>query len=134
MPKEGGKAVKQYLIIGAALIVILLLNVWQSNFLKQTSRYILTDINEIDNSVKRNDYDSVLKGIDELERTWNSVESGWDIFGEHDDIEQINEHIVSMRVYAQHKDTEELVNEYTILASVINHVIETEQLNFSNVL
>lgn len=125
---------KQYLIICGALILIILLNFWQSSFLKQTSRYILTDINEIDNSVKRNDYNSVLKGIDELERTWNSIEAGWDIFGEHDDIEQINEHIASMRVYAIYKDTEELVNEYTILASVINHVIETEELNFSNVL
>lgn len=125
---------KQYLIIAVALLLIFLLNFWQSSFLKETSRYILTDINEIDNSVKREDFASALKGIEELEKTWESIESGWDIFGEHDDIEQINEHIASMKVYAKYEDKEELVNEYTLLASVINHVIETEELKFSNVL
>lgn len=125
---------KQYIILGVAITIIILLNVWQTNFLKQTSRYILTDINEIDNSIKREDYESVMKGIEELEKTWDNVQSGWDIFGEHDDIEEINEHIHSMRVYAKYQDKEELVNEYTLLANVINHVIETEQLNFSNVL
>lgn len=125
---------KQYIILGVAITIIILLNVWQTNFLKQTSRYILTDINEIDNSIKREDYESVMKGIEELEKTWDNVQSGWDIFGEHDDIEEINEHIHSMRVYAKYQDKEELVNEYTLLADVINHVIETEQLNFSNVL
>lgn len=125
---------KQYTILGVALLIIFLLNFWQTNFLKQTSRYILTDINEIDSSVKRDDFEAALKGIEELQNTWKSVEAGWDIFGEHDDIEQINEHIASMRVYAKYKDKEELVNEYTILASVINHVIETEELKFSNVL
>jgi len=125
---------KQYIILAVAIFIIIVLNFWQTNFLKQTSRYILTDVNEIDNSVKREDYDSVLKGIEELEKTWNSVESGWDIFGEHDDIEQINEHIQSMKVYAKYEDKEELVNEYTLLASVINHIIESEKLNFSNVL
>jgi len=125
---------KQYIILAVAIFIIIVLNFWQTNFLKQTSRYILTDVNEIDNSVKREDYDSVLKSIEELEKTWNSVESGWDIFGEHDDIEQINEHIQSMKVYAKYEDKEELVNEYTLLASVINHIIESEKLNFSNVL
>lgn len=125
---------KQYIILGVALVIILLLSFWQTNFLKQTSRYILTDIKEIDNSVKREDFEAALIGIKELENTWKSIEHGWDIFGEHDDIEQINEHIHSMKVYAEYEDTEELVNEYTILESVISHVIESEQLNFSNVL
>ena len=125
---------KQYIIIGGALAIILLMSLWQANFLKQTSRYILTDINEIDNSVKREDYEAALIAIRELENTWKDVKAGWDIFGEHDDIEQISEHIQSIKVYATYKDKEELVNEYTLLAGIINHVIEAEELNFSNVL
>ena len=125
---------KQYIIIGGALAIIILMSLWQANFLKQTSRYILTDINEIDSSVKREDYEATLAAIRELENTWEGVKAGWDIFGEHDDIEQISEHIQSIKVYATYEDKEELVNEYTLLAGIINHVIEAEQLNFSNVL
>ena len=125
---------KQYIIIIGALSIIFLLSFWQSNYLKQTSRYILTDINEIDSCVKREDYEGALVAIDELEFTWENIKSGWDIFGEHDDIEQISEHIQSIRVYAKYKDKEELVNEYTLLKGIIQHVTQTEQLSFSNVL
>ena len=125
---------KQYIILAVAIAIILLLNIWQVNYLKQTSRYILTDINEVENSVKREDFKSALKGAEELEKTWNIVRPGWDIFGEHDDIEKISEHIQSIKVYARYEDKEELVNEYTILQSVINHVIDAEKFSFSNVL
>ncbi|MBQ8044048.1 MAG: DUF4363 family protein [Clostridia bacterium] len=125
---------KEYIIIGVAIAIILVLNFWQNSYLETTSRYILTDINEIENSVKREDFDSALKGAYELERTWDSVEFGWDIFGEHNDIESITEHIESIKVYAEYKDKEELVNEYTLLENLVNHVIEAEQVNFGNVL
>ena len=125
---------KQYIIIGIALLIVILLNYWQVTYLKQTSRYILTDINEIDNRVKREDFKSALQGVEELEKTWNTVKPGWDIFGEHNDIEEIHERIQSMKVYAKYEDKEELVNEYTLLENVIKHVIETDTFNFGNVL
>lgn len=125
---------KQYVIIAFALVIIILLNIWQTNYLQQTSRYILTDINEIDNSVKRESFETALKGVEELEKTWDSIKSGWDIFGEHNDIEQISEHIQSMKVYAKYKDKEELVNEYKLLENLVEHIIESEQLKFNNVL
>lgn len=125
---------KQYIIIGVALAIIILLNIWQVNYLKNTSRYILTDINEIDNSVKREDFEAALKGAEELEKTWESVKHGWDIFGEHNDIEEMSERIESVKVYAKYEDKEELVNEYTLLKNLIEHVIDTEQLKLGNVL
>lgn len=125
---------KEYIIICVALAIILALNFWQSTYLKDTSRYLLADINEIDNSVKREDFKAALKGAIALESTWDSVEFGWDIFGEHDDIEQISEHIESIKVYAEYQDREELTNEYILLKNLINHVIETEKISFSNVL
>ncbi len=125
---------KQYLVLAMALSVIILLNIWQTNFLNKTSKYILADINDIENSVKRKDYETVLKGIRELENTWNIVESGWDIFGEHNDIEEINERIESMKVYAAYQDIEELANECKLLENIIKHVIESEKLNIGNVL
>ena len=125
---------KQCMIIVVAIVFVVLLSFWQSSYLKDTSKYILTDINEIDNSVKREDFNSALKGVEELEKTWESIKPGWDIFGEHDDIEQISEHIESLKVYAKYEDKEELVNEYYLLKSLINHVIDAEQLKFSNVL
>ena len=125
---------KQYIIIGVAMLIIILLNFWQSSYLKETSMYILADINEIDNSVKRLDFDAALSGSYGLEKTWESVQHIWDIFGEHNDVERVTEHIDSIKVYAKYEDKEELENEYTLLEGLINHIIDAEQVNIGNIL
>lgn len=125
---------KQYIIISVAMLIIILLNFWQSSYLKETSMYILADINEIDNSVKRLDFDAALSGAYGLEKTWESVQHIWDIFGEHNDVERVTEHIDSIKVYAKYEDKEELVNEYTLLEGLIKHIIDAEQVNIGNIL
>lgn len=125
---------KQYIIIGVSLILILLLNFWQNSYLEETSRYMLADINEIENSVNKLDFKSALNGAYELEQTWHSIEVGWDIFAEHGDVEGIKEHIESIKVYSKHEDKEELVNEYTLLENLINHIIKGEKVTYGNVL
>ena len=125
---------RQYIIIGVALLLILVLNFWQSSYLEETSAYILSDINEIDNSVKRQDFEAALTGAYGLEETWKNVQHMWDIFGEHNDIERVTEHIESIKVYAKHQDKEELVNEYTLLEGLINHIVDAEKVNLVNIL
>lgn len=125
---------KQGIIIGVALAIILLLNCLQSSYLDKTSKYLLTDINEIKNCIKREDFKGVSSGIEELERNWNIVKDRWDIFCDHDDVKEMTERITSVKVYASYQDIEELVNEYTLLEGLINHIIQAEKLNFSNVL
>ncbi len=125
---------KQYIIIGVAILVILSLNFWQSSYLEDTSRYLLADINEIDNSVQIQDFEAALKGAYGLEYTWKNVQNMWDIFGEHNDVERVTEHIDSIKVYAKYEDKEELVNEYTLLEGLIKHIVEAEQINIGNIL
>lgn len=125
---------KQIIIIGVALTIIILLNCLQSSYLEKTSRYLLTDINEIDNCVKRKDFDAAYNGVEELELNWDMVKDRWDIFCDHDDVKEMTERVASVKVYARYQDTEELVNEYTLLEELIKHIIEAERLSFSNVL
>ena len=125
---------KQYIIISVSVLAILLLNFIQCRYLENTSRYILADIYDIQNSIEREDYDEIKKGVVELENTWNSVRPGWDIFGEHDDIEEISEHIASIKVYAKYNERTELAKENSVLERLINHVLESEKLHIGNVL
>lgn len=125
---------KQIIIIAVALVLIIVLNVWQISYLKNTSKYILTDINDIKNSLNREDFEAVKRGVKELEKTWNMVKSGWDICGQHDDIENINKYIQSMKVYALYEEKINLSNECALFENEINHVIENESISFSNVL
>lgn len=125
---------KQYIILAVSILCIIILNVYQINYLCDTSRYILTDINDIQNSLERKDSKAVKEGIDNLEDTWKKIKNGWDIFGEHDDVEKINEHIASIKVYYEYDEKTDLVNEICVLERLITHVVEAEKLDFGNVL
>ena len=125
---------KQYIIIFLAIISIILLNIYQINFLETTSRYIFSDLEDIKNGVDRKDFDSVYLSTVELKKTFKNVEAGWDIFGEHDDVKEINQNISRMLVYAKYKEESELEMEIANLESLILHVVNAEKLSFSNVL
>lgn len=125
---------KQYVIVILAVVLIILLNIYQINYLESSSRYILSDLEDIKNAINRNDYEEVYLSTTQLKETFKNVESGWDIFGEHDDIKQINEHISRMLVYARYKEESDLAMEIANLETLITHVINAEKLSFSNVL
>ncbi len=124
---------KQVIVIVLALTLILSLNFWQCKYLKETGEYLLTDIRDIQNSLVRKDYSSCEKSILELENTWKNVSTTWDIFGEHDDIESVEEAIESMKIYVKYEEEVELANEYTKLETRIKNVINTEKIALKNI-
>lgn len=124
---------KQWIVIIVSCALILSLNFCQCKYLKSTGNYLLADITDIENALNRKDYVSCSKSILELENTWRSVENIWDIFGEHDDIESVEEAIQSMKVYVANEEDTELANEYTLLETRIKNVINTEKLAFKNI-
>lgn len=124
---------KQVVVIVLSLTLILSLNFWQCKYLKETGEYLLTDIRDIQNSLARKDYSSCEKSILELENTWKNVSTTWDIFGEHDDIESVEEAIESMKIYVKYEEEVELANEYTKLETRIKNVINTEKIALKNI-
>ena len=124
---------KQVIVIVLSLTLILSLNFWQCKYLKETGEYLLTDIRDIQNSLARKDYSSCEKSILELENTWKNVSTTWDIFGEHDDIESVEEAIESMKIYVKYEEEVELANEYTKLETRIKNVINTEKIALKNI-
>ena len=124
---------RQYIILGVAILTVLGLNFWQTRYLRETSEYLLSDVWAIENSIRREDYNSAKQELKALESTWNDVKPGWDIFGEHDDIEQISESLASIRVYIDNKESTEIANENAILMEQIEHVLDSETFKFENV-
>lgn len=124
---------KQWIIIIVALVIIILFNFWQCTYLKETGKYLLSDINAIDNYLNSKKLNMLNAAILELESTWKDVEPYWDTFGEHDDIEKVEESIQSMKVYAKYQKDDELENEYTMLQTRILNVINTEKFALKNI-
>ena len=125
---------KQYVVVIFSIILIILLNNWQVDYIKKTSKYLLTDIEDVKNYIRMEDYEKAKESIKRLKNTWISVKDVWYIFGSHDDVKYITEHIESMKVYAEYEQKVDLINEYMLLETLITHVNEKEKVTFSNVL
>jgi len=124
---------KQWIIIIVALGLIIGFNAWQSTFLENTSRYILTDINEVKIAGLRNDEAEVKNAVNALEDTWESVKIGWDIFAEHDSVEEIEESVAKIKACVELGEVNLLLIENDILKGRVERIVDMESFKFSNV-
>lgn len=124
---------KQYIILISALLVIILLNLWQDTYLEETSKYLLSDINDLKNAIYRDDYENAEKSVKEIKNTWNNMIKGWDIFAEHDDVEEISLLVTSLKVYVEEQSKIDVIYTYTLLKQRVEHTLQTELLHLSNV-
>lgn len=124
---------KQWIIIIVALGLIIGFNRWQSNFLENTSRYVLTDINEIKMAGIRNDEEAAKNAVKALYETWENVKYGWDVFAEHDSVEDIEESISKIKSCVELGETNKMLIENDILKGKIERIVDMESFKFVNV-
>lgn len=124
---------KQYIVLGIALILLIGLYIYQCNYLKNTSVELLSTIDNINNYLFNNDFDKASSEISRLEATWKKNKQGWDILTEHNDIEELESHIQSLKAFAKAKAFSESVNESYIIKQKIEHILENESLSFATI-
>ena len=124
---------KQWIIIIVSLGLIIGCNFLQSSFLENTSRYVITDINEIKITGARNDKKAIEEAVKALDETWKSIRLGWDVFAEHDLVEEIEESIARIKICVELGEINEMLIENSILKEEIECVVKQEKLRFSNV-
>lgn len=124
---------KQWIIIIVALSLIIGFNCWQTKFLENTSRYVLTDINEIKIATLRNDETAMKEAVKGLTETWESVKIGWDTFAEHDSVEGIEESITKIKAHVELGNIKEVIVENDVLKEKIERIVDMESFRIVNV-
>lgn len=124
---------KQYVILFCTILLVVALHIFQSMYLEKTSRYVLTDLNDIENAIERNDFETAKSSVKELQSTWVNVRSGWDCFGEHDDVGEIGNNIDNLEVYVIQKQDVDSIIEISDIRHLLSHVMESEKLKICNI-
>ena len=124
---------KQWIIIIVAMSLIIGFNCWQSKFLENTSKYVLTDINEIKIAGLRNDEETLKYAVKALNDTWENIKLGWDVFAEHDSVEEIEESIAKIKACSESGENKMLLIENDILKGKIERIVEMESFKLENV-
>lgn len=125
---------KQYIILFGTIFLVIALHIFQSHYFKKTSRYIFTDLNDIENAINRNDFERAKLSFKELQSTWKNVKCGWDSFAEHDDIGQIENNIYNLEIYIKQMESTDSIIGISNIRHLLDHVMETEKLKINNIL
>lgn len=125
---------KQWLTLIICVILLLVAGIWQINYLQKTARYTLSDIEYVKNSAINENFEFAKEGIDNVEKTWNSVETVWHIFVDSNEVDKIEEHITLIKSYIDEEDKEEVIVNANELNRVLTYIVKKQQLKTQNIL
>lgn len=124
---------RQYIILVAAFAFVIILNCIQINFLKDTSKDLKKQLSILKSSIEQENYTQAEGALSALKKYWESVRQKWDIFTEHDDVEEVESHLASLQAYLTQNKKAECVNEIYVLKQRLEHITENESLSFATV-
>ena len=124
---------KQWIIIVLALGLIIGFNYLQSTFLENTSKEVLFSIEELKIAGSNNDRIAMAQAVDRLNKTWEKVNTTWDIFAEHDSVESLEESIIKINASLELDEVNIMLIENEILKGKVKRIVDMEKIKFVNV-
>ena len=125
---------KQWIILIVCVILLLLTGMWQICYLEKTARYTLSDIEYVKNSAINENFDMAKEGIENVEKTWNSVKTVWHMFVDSSEVDKVEEHITQIKSYIDEEDKEEVIVNANELNRVLNYIVKKQQVKIGNIL
>ncbi|MBR5227983.1 MAG: DUF4363 family protein [Clostridia bacterium] len=124
---------KQICILCITLAVIIGLNIFQNTYLDRSGENLKNITEEIILCIEKENYSMLNNKINKLEENWEKDKSIWDVLTEHDDVEEVESSIASLKAYAKIQIKSESLNECFILKQRIEHILENEKVSLSNI-
>jgi len=124
---------KQILILLITISIIVISGLWEISYLKESSNYFLADINNLYQTVKREDYELAKSECKAIKKTWENIEKTWALFIDDKKMEDIEEKLTSFVSYIEIKDKVEIKASYDRLKNSVKDISEYEALNAENI-
>lgn len=124
---------KQIIIFIVTFVIVIGAGIWEVSYLKESSRYFLSDIRDVYQIAERKDYDVAKIEAKKLKETWKDIRKTWALFIDDNQVDEIGDKLVSFVSYINTQNDEYIQHSYKGLANSINSVIEFEYLKPENV-
>lgn len=124
---------KQILIFIVSVALLIFGGIWELKYLTNTSRYLITDIDYVKYEVEKNDFDGAKEQIGELRNTWHDVSDVWNIFVNHDRIDDLEEAIETLNADIELKDKESAIKSSMILKAIVSQIVDKQRFSFEHV-
>lgn len=124
---------KQILIFIVSIALLIFGGIWELKYLNNTSRYLQTDIDYVRYELENNNFEGAKNQIDELKNTWYDVSDVWNIFVNHDRIDDLEEAIETLSANVELKNKEEGIKSSIILKAIVTQIVDKQKFSFEHV-
>ncbi len=118
------------------LLIALIVSLGYGSYhlLQKGAADLLLPVERIKESVLREDWESAEKHFRETVNTWQTENKYWPILINHQEMDNIEECLNSLKSHLHYKSSNEAVVELYNLIFYIKHIPEKESLNLKNIL
>lgn len=125
---------KNFIILIISCIVLSLIFIYENNYLENTTRYLLADINHIENLINNNNYNAANKFLKTYKKSWNEIKKIWSLFINNNEINDIDENIIKCEEYIKQNKKEESLVYIKCLNQMHKSIYERKLLKFENII
>lgn len=121
------------IILIVLLVFIIGLDVYSYYYLKNTAADISRSIEELPETINREDWDKAYSSLARTTKKWSSVKGVWAVLINHDEIDNIDMILARLKSFVKYKDVNESVAEYREFKEVVEHIPESQRFSLVNI-
>ena len=124
---------RNLIILVISLVILIGSGLIQLNYLNNSSQYLISDVEYIENLINNNDFKEANNHYDKLHNTWENMSNVWCIFIHNNETETLKEYMVELE---KNIELENKNNVYLGCSQIINkleNIVEKQKLLIENV-
>lgn len=125
---------KQTIIMIVCIFILVVGGVAEVKYLQKSSRYIMTDMDYIQNAIENDNFELAKEQIEKSYNTWSKIKNIWNMFIVHDEIDDIEQSIIELREYIKFENTEECIVSIAKVKEFLDHTVKRQEVRMDNIL
>lgn len=125
---------KQIAILIISLFLLIFGGIWEIKYLERTSRYLASEVEYTKNAIENNNFELADKQMESMQNTWENMNIVWNIFINHDRIDDLEEAIEDLDSYIYLKQDKEAINAADRLNKIIYQIVDKQKFSFEHIL
>lgn len=125
---------KQIAILIISLFLLIFGGIWEIKYLERTSRYLASEVEYTKNAIENNNFELADKQMESMQNTWGDMNIVWNIFINHDRIDDLEEAIEDLDSYIYLKQDKEAINAADRLNKIIYQIVDKQKFSFEHIL
>ena len=118
---------KQILTLIIALGVLIFSGIWEINYLENSSKYLMGDIDNTINYINQEKFDMAKVENKNVISTWKNMKFVWNIFVNLERVDDLEEALVDIESYIEFENKEESISSANKSKRIINQIVEKQK-------